>query len=76
MKNKRYIAASEFKQWAFCPRHWYLLRTTGKRANSSNARRGTLYHNAKAEGVKKVQKTQAVLLWVILGGIACFFLSR
>jgi hypothetical protein len=75
MKDKRYIGSSEFKQWAFCPRHWYLLRTTGKRAQGSSAQRGVDYHTRKSREVISVKKTQsAFIAAVILGGIVCLIL--
>jgi len=72
MNNSPYIGSSEFKQWAFCPRHWYLLRTTGKRASGPAVRRGVEFHTRKSKEVINVQKKQSAFVTaVILGGIAC-----
>ncbi len=78
-KNDLFIRSSEIKQWDYCPRQWYLLRTTGRKINSQAAKRGLEYHNRQAKGVKAVQKTQSFLIKSILtGGIIClfWFLSR
>jgi hypothetical protein len=75
MNNSPYIGSSEFKQWVFCPRHWYLLRTTGKRAQGPQiptVRRGVEYHTAKSREVINVQKKQSAFVTAaVLGGIAC-----
>ena len=30
MNNKHYIGSSEFDQWNYCPRMWYLEQTTAR----------------------------------------------
>ncbi|HUL01016.1 MAG TPA: hypothetical protein VLX29_09185 [Nitrospirota bacterium] len=74
MKTKRFIKASEFGQWEYCPRQWYLSKTMGMRINSDAIRRGIVYHNAKAERVKSVQRNQTKLIAAsAIGGIICIF---
>ncbi len=71
-KNNPFIRSSEIKQWDYCPRQWYLLRTTGRKINTQAAKRGLEYHQKEAKGVKAVQKTQSLLITSILtGGIIC-----
>ena len=73
MNNRPYnIGSAEFKQWAFCPRHWYLLRTTGKRAHGPAVQRSMEFHARKSKEVITIKKTQSLFLTaVILGGIVC-----
>ena len=77
MKNKPNINASELKQWDFCPRQWYFLRTKGRRgrqqiSSTEPSRRGQEFHQQKSGPVKKAQKTQsAISKFMTIGGIAC-----
>jgi len=78
MKNKPYIGSAEFKQWAFCPRHWYFLRTSGTRGHGPAVRRGKEFHARKSREVISVKKTQSAFVTAaVLGGIVCliWFLS-
>lgn len=73
MKNNTNIRASEIKQWAFCPRQWYLQRTTGRRScGGPAARKGEEFHRNKARGVQEVRKAQSALTKALMiGGIVC-----
>jgi hypothetical protein len=74
MKKKRFIKASEFGQWEYCPMQWYLGKTTYRRINSEACKKGIAYHCAKSEGVKSVQNDQKKLVTaLIIGGIICIF---
>jgi hypothetical protein len=74
MREKRFIKASEFAQWEYCPRQWYLNKTGGMRFNREASRRGVAYHNAQSEGVKSVQQGQTKLVVaLVIGGIICLF---
>jgi hypothetical protein len=72
------IGASEFNQWNYCPKKWYLERTTGIKPRTPEIRKGEEFHNMRGKGVMKVQKTQSALIaTIIIGGLTClfFFLS-
>ena len=72
MKKKRNIAANEIRQWCFCPRQWYLLRTTGLRIMTPAAKRGVVYHQREAVRVNAVVRSQSALtIILLLGGAAC-----
>lgn len=79
MKKKRNIAASEIRQWCFCPRQWcfcprqwYLLRTTGLRIMTPAGKRGFAYHQREAVRVNAVVRSQSALtIILLLGGAAC-----
>jgi CRISPR/Cas system-associated exonuclease Cas4 (RecB family) len=72
--NKHSISASELKQWDYCPRQWYLLKTTGSRVNNRAVRLGREFHQKQAQGVKAVRNTQSLLTkFILTGGIACLF---
>ena len=80
MKNKPNINASELKQWDFCPKQWYLLRTGGRRriqqqlCSNQASRRGQEFHQKKSGPVKQAQKTQSVISnFLTIGGLACLF---
>ncbi len=70
------ISSHEIKQWAFCPGQWYLLRITGRRVNDAFIRKGVAFHHEKAKQIRKIKKTQnvLVLLWVIGIALCLFFL--
>ena len=80
MKKKKFIKASEFGQWEYCPRKWYLSKTMGMWFDRDASKRGVAYHNAKSEGVKSIQREQTKLIAtaLVIGGIVCifFFLSH
>jgi CRISPR/Cas system-associated exonuclease Cas4 (RecB family) len=72
--KKRFIKASEFGQWEYCPRQWYLSKTMGKRISSEASRRGVAYHNSKSEGVKSIQHDQTKFIYaLVIGGILCIY---
>ncbi len=66
------IRSSELAQWRFCPRQWYLFRTTSKKPEGRAVTRGLMYHKGKAGNVQSIQRTQrAIVITAALGGIAC-----
>ena len=74
-RDKYFIGASEFNQWNYCPRKWYLERTTGIRIDTPEIRKGKEFHNMRGKDARQVQKTQSALIAAItIGGIACLFL--
>ena len=78
-KNKPFISSNEFKQYDFCPKQWYLIKTGKMNVNTSAARRGMDYHRKKSYGIKAVQKAQSKFkITAYIGGIVCllWFLSR
>ena len=78
-KNKPFISSNEFKQYNFCPKQWYLIKTGKMNANTSAARRGMDYHRNKSYGIKAVQSAQSKFkTTVYIGGIVCllWFWSR
>jgi hypothetical protein len=75
MKNKRFTKASEYSQWEYCPRQWYMSKTRGRKINTEASRRGVVYHNQMSQGVKSVQHDQSKFLAaLVIGGIACILL--
>ena len=71
--HKPFIRASELKQWDYCPRQWYLVRTTSRRLHCQAAKRGVEFHNRKLGAVQAIQKTQSHLVKLLItGGIVCF----
>ena len=73
-RNKPNINANEIKQWDFCPRQWYLIRTKGRTWNDQPARRGQEFHQQHAVPVKQIQKTQSFISKIVtIGGAACLF---
>jgi hypothetical protein len=74
-KNKRYIGSSEFKTWNFCPRYWYLMRTSGRSAQGAAIQRGNAYHKKMSKGVVAVKQSQSAFVKaLVLGGIICILL--
>ncbi len=72
MKNSGAIRSSELAQWCFCPRQWYLFRTTGKKPEGRAVTRGLIYHKGKAGNIQSIQRMQrALVMTAALGGIAC-----
>jgi hypothetical protein len=70
MGNKRFIKASEYSQWEYCPRQWYLHKTKGRKSNTEASRRGIAYHNNMSQGVKSVQHEQSnFIATLVIGGI-------
>ncbi len=73
-KHKKFISSSEFGQWAFCPRQWYLMKMRRKRINTSPIRRGNEFHMNMSHGIKAAQKAQSRFkTFCILGVIVCIF---
>ncbi len=72
MTKKANISAGEIRQWCYCPRQWYLLRTGGRRLMTPASRQGVAYHQKEAVKVKAVVRSQSALVTIlILGGAAC-----
>jgi len=72
------IRASEIRQWCFCPRQWYLFRTTGRKVMTAASMRGIDFHLKESHKVEAVQRTQWFFTaTLIMGGVACiiWFLS-
>ncbi len=68
------ISSHEIKQYAFCPRQWYLLRTTGRRVNDAFIREGAAFHHEKARQIRRIKTTQDVLVFLCAVGIVlCLF---
>jgi hypothetical protein len=68
------ISSHEIKQWAFCPRQWYLLRTTGRRVDNAFIRKGSSFHHAKARQIRKIKIMQNILVsLVVIGAALCLF---
>ena len=81
MKNKKpFICSNEFKQWDFCPKQWYFIKTGKMRVTSSAAsRKGIEFHKNQSYGIKAVQRAQSKFKTsVIIGGLVCllWFLLR
>ncbi len=76
LKQKPFRNSSEFKQWDYCPRQWYLRRTLGKKhGTSAAARRGIDHHQKISKGVKEVQFAQGLFkAALIAGGVICLLL--
>lgn len=75
MSRLKNIRASEIRQWCFCPRQWYLLRTTGRRVVTAATKRGVDFHLKESRKVEAVQKMQlAFVAYLIIGGIVCCIL--
>ncbi len=79
-KNKPFIGSNEFKQYDFCPRQWYFIKTGKMRVTSSAAsRKGIAFHKNQSYGIKAVQRAQLKFKTTILiGGLVCllWFLLR
>jgi hypothetical protein len=78
-KNKPFIGSNEFKQWDFCPRQWYLIKTGKAKVITSASRRGISFHKNQSYGIKAVQQAQSKFKkTVLIGGIVCllWFLLR
>ena len=74
MRNGVKIRSNEIRQYCFCPRQWYLFRTTGKRVVCAASRRGEEFHKKAAQPIKAIQRTQSFMVaLIIIGGIACIF---
>ena len=73
MKKGNYIRASEMQSWSFCPKQWYLCRTTGKKPDSPAIQKGKAYHVQESKSVRNVQRTQkSIVKYALIGGaIAC-----
>jgi hypothetical protein len=72
LKNKKTIGAYEVRQWCFCPRQWYLFRTTHRKANILASKKGVEFHENAAKPIKAIQKSQtAMATAIVLGGIIC-----
>ena len=81
VQNNNKISANEIRQWCFCPRQWYLYRTTSKVKNIhvSARKRGVAFHHSAARPVRAIQRLQrAIVTIAVIGGIACLilFLAR
>ena len=75
MKRSKNINASEIRQWCFCPRQWYLLRTTGRKVVTFATKRGVDFHLKESRKVEAVKRMQLALgTTLIIGGIVCCIL--
>ena len=74
-KNVINIRSSEMRSWSYCPRQWYLRRTTGRKISCQASKRGLEFHNKQAQHVRAVRNTQSILTkTLMIGGIVCLFL--
>jgi hypothetical protein len=73
-KSKPNIRSGEFRSWSYCPRQWYLLRTTKRRINTAASRKGMEFHRSHSQKVEAVQKAQSNFKTIIVGGIVCLLL--
>lgn len=74
-KKNRETSSSEFRQWDFCPRQWFFIRTVGRKRKNAASRKGMEFHRNMSGGVKEVQKAQRwFMAAAITGGIVCIFL--
>jgi hypothetical protein len=72
VKRNNNIRASELSQWCFCPRQWYLFRTTGRKVMTPSSKRGIDFHVKESQKVEAVKSTQWVFATIlIIGGMAC-----
>ena len=71
-KGKRKTSSNEFRQWDFCPRQWYFIKTRWKKRRNAAAQRGVEFHRNMSKGVKAVQKAQRLFkAAAITGGLIC-----
>jgi hypothetical protein len=69
------IKSSELKQWSFCPREWFLLRTRRIKINNIHTKRGLEFHNKQAKGIRSIKRTQNQLVFLLAtGGALCLLL--
>ena len=79
--HNKCIKSSEFAQWEYCPRQWYLAKTLGRRFNSGPSRKGMEMHEDQSHAVKNVQSAQTTFVKTTfaIGGVLCilfYLLSR
>ncbi len=73
-QEKRKTNSNEYRQWDYCPRQWYLFKTTGRKIRCQASKRGLEFHHRQAQSVQAVQNTQSFLMKIIItGGIVCLF---
>jgi hypothetical protein len=76
-RDNRYspiIKSSELKQWAFCPRQWFLLRMSGRKVDNEFTRRGLRFHHQEARKFNAIKRTENTLTVVLIVGGVLFAL--
>ena len=73
MKKQKDISPTWIRQWCFCPRQWFLFRTTGRKVDvTPESKRGVEFHLNESRKVEAVRRTQTALKVTILaGGVLC-----
>ena len=75
MQKQKDIPPSWIRQWCFCPRQWFLFRTTGRKVETADSRRGMEFHERESRKVEAMRRTQKALkITVYAGGALCLML--
>lgn len=74
MKRDITIRAGEIRQWCFCPKQWYLIRTRGIRKTTPAGKRGIEHHKRESRKVEAVQRIQMRIKTMIFAGGALWLI--